>query len=198
MNGSLSQRSKVPNPLGTTRRHPRSLPRTRRLPDHPPPRPEALLGPVRRGWRGKHSPSGATSCRDRARGSRAGGPEQGVCRSPGTTRRRLRRRVPGWVLPAAELPAVDISVIGATHDDARIPLLAPRHGLGPQRVSDPSCLFGGGFGRTEGTSARPCRRWWCARRLVVIHSPTSVSASVPGCRHVRCAVSSRDGDQAGG
>ncbi|MFJ3498560.1 UvrD-helicase domain-containing protein, partial [Streptomyces sp. NPDC086091] len=31
---------------GTTCRHPRSLPRTRRLPHHPPPRPTPLLGPL--------------------------------------------------------------------------------------------------------------------------------------------------------
>ncbi|MFE5604914.1 response regulator transcription factor, partial [Streptomyces coelicoflavus] len=32
--------------LGETRRHPRSIPRTRRLPDHPPTRPTALLAPL--------------------------------------------------------------------------------------------------------------------------------------------------------
>jgi hypothetical protein len=35
------------HPLGTTQRHPRSLPGNRRLPDHPPPRPEALSVPVK-------------------------------------------------------------------------------------------------------------------------------------------------------
>ncbi|CAL9675525.1 hypothetical protein SUDANB105_07852 [Streptomyces sp. enrichment culture] len=34
------------DPLGEKRRHPRSLPRTRRLPDHPPTRPTPLSGPV--------------------------------------------------------------------------------------------------------------------------------------------------------
>ncbi|MBJ6622177.1 transposase [Streptomyces sp. DHE17-7] len=35
------------HPLGTTRRHSRSIPRPRRLPDHPPPRPTSLFGPLR-------------------------------------------------------------------------------------------------------------------------------------------------------
>lgn len=34
------------DPMGTTRRHPRSLPRPRHLPHHPPPRPTPLLGPL--------------------------------------------------------------------------------------------------------------------------------------------------------
>lgn len=47
------------DPLGTTRRHPRSLPRPRHLPDHPPPRPTPLLGPLST-WR---CASGRTSIR---------------------------------------------------------------------------------------------------------------------------------------
>ncbi len=45
------------HPLRTTRRHPRSVPRTRGLPDHPPTRPEALSGSVTRTKYGRNEPS---------------------------------------------------------------------------------------------------------------------------------------------
>lgn len=49
------------HPPATTRRHPRSLPRTRRLPNQPPPPPEALSGPVRPSQRPRHRPTGQNS-----------------------------------------------------------------------------------------------------------------------------------------
>ncbi len=63
-----------PHPLGTTRRHPRSPPRPRRLPHHPPTRETPLLGPLSHGWRRRDLITTGRKNRRAPPGRRAGEP----------------------------------------------------------------------------------------------------------------------------